>query len=145
LLVGTIGCRGDQAGAAVLETLSIMESLRRQVPARELELKRLDALNSFVFNLDTKTDLVQAYSRYYMRQEPLDTLQRIQEAFFSAKREELREIARSLLAGDRIQVHVVADKTTPVSKPGGTVVTLGEELQAMARSLNLPFREIEWR
>jgi predicted Zn-dependent peptidase len=145
LLVGSIGCRGDQAGAAVLETLSIMESLRRQVPARELELKRLDALNSFVFNLDTKSDLVQAYSRYHLRREPLDTLQRIQDAFFSAGREELAEIARRLLAPDRVQVHVVADKTTPVSKPGGNVVTLGEELQTLAQTLNLPFREIPWR
>jgi predicted Zn-dependent peptidase len=145
LLVGSIGCRGDRAGQAVRETLAIMEALRRGIPARELEVKRLDALNSFVFNLDTKADLVRAYSRYQMRGEPLDTLGRIQQAYFDVRREELGGIARRLLVPERIQIHVVADKTTPVSRPGGPARTLGEELETLARDLGLPFREIDWR
>ena len=38
----------DQTAAAITETLKIMEKLRREIPEGELELKRLDALNSFV-------------------------------------------------------------------------------------------------
>jgi predicted Zn-dependent peptidase len=145
LLVGSINCQGDKAAAAALETLEIMKSLRRSVPERELERHRLDALNGFVFNLDTKSDLVQAYGRYHLRGEPLDTLGRIQDALFSADRNELLEIARRLFDPGRLQIHVVADKTLPVQKPGGRTVTLEEDLKAMARSLNLPFREIELR
>ncbi|MFO7706783.1 MAG: pitrilysin family protein [Desulfobacterales bacterium] len=145
LLVGSINCQGDKAAEAALETLRIMESLRRSVPERELERKRLDALNSFVFNLDTKSDLVQAYGRYRLRGEPLDTLGRIQEAFFTAGRQELVEIARRLFDPGKLQIHVVADKTIPVQKPDGRTITLEEELKAMAQALNLPFREIALR
>lgn len=145
LLVGSINCQGDKAVDATLETLEIMKSLRRSVPEREMERQRLDALNSFVFNLDTKSDLVQAYGRYRLRGEPLDTLGRIQDAFFTADRNELLEIARRLFDPGRLQIHIVADKTIPVQKPGGSTVTLEEDLKAMARALKLPFREIELR
>lgn len=145
LLAGSIGCRGDQAAAAAAETLAIMEALRREVPAAELELKRLDALNSFVFNVDTASDLVQVYGRYRLRGEPLDTLDRIQEAFFAARADELRAIARRFFDPGRIQIHVVADKTTPVLKPGGETVSLEAELEEFARRVGLPFREIALR
>ena len=145
LLVGIIGCKGDKAADAILETVHIMKSLQQGIPGRELELKRLDTLNSFVFNVDTKAELVQAYSRYAMRQEPLDTLGRIQDGYFSATAEELKGLALQLLAPREIQIHVVADKTTPVPKADGRTVTLEEDLKAMAQTLGLPFREIELR
>jgi predicted Zn-dependent peptidase len=122
-----------------------MKSLQQGIPGRELELKRLDTLNSFVFNVDTKAELVQAYSRYAMRQEPLDTLGRIQDGYFSASGEELKGLALQLLDPREIQIHVVADKATPVQKADGRTVTLEEDLKAMAQSLGLPFREIELR
>jgi predicted Zn-dependent peptidase len=145
LLVGSINCQGDKAADATLETLQIMDSLRRSVPERELERHRLDALNSFVFNLDTKGDLVQAYGRYHLRGEPLDTLGRIQDALFSADRNELLEIARRVFDPNKLQIHVVADKSIPVQKPDGRTLTLEEDLKAMAQALKLPFREIELR
>ncbi len=145
MLVGSINCQGDKAAEATLEALRIMEALRQAVPERELERKRLDALNSFVFNLDTKSDLVQAYARYLLRGEPLDTLGRIQDAFSTAGRDELVRIARRLLDPAKLQVHVVADKNTPVGKPDGRTIPLEEDLKAMAASLNIPFREIELR
>jgi predicted Zn-dependent peptidase len=145
LLVGIIGCKGDKAGEAILETVNIMKSLQQGIPGRELELKRLDTLNSFVFNVDTKAELVQAYSRYAMRQEPLDTLGRIQDSYFAATGEELKGLSRQLLDPREIQIHVVADKTTPVKKADGRTLTLEEDLKAMAQTLGLPFREIELR
>ena len=145
LLVGIIGCKGDKAGEAILETVNIMKSLQQGIPGRELELKRLDTLNSFVFNVDTKAELVQAYSRYAMRQEPLDTLGRIQDSYFAATGEELKGLSLQLLDPREIQIHVVADKTTPVKKADGRTLTLEEDLKAMAQTLGLPFREIELR
>jgi hypothetical protein len=122
-----------------------MKSLQQGIPGRELELKRLDTLNSFVFNVDTQAELVQAYSRYAMRQEPLDTLGRIQDSYFSATGEELKGLAVELLVPREIQIHVVADKTTPVQKPDGRTLTLEEDLKTMAETLGLPFREMELR
>jgi predicted Zn-dependent peptidase len=145
LLIGIIGSKGDKAGEAILETVNIMRSLQQGIPARELELKRLDTLNSFVFNVDTKAELVQAYSRYAMRQEPLDTLERIQAAYFTSTPEELQTIALRLLDPLKIQIQVVADKTLPVSKADGRTLTLEEDLKAVAQSLGLPFQEIPLR
>jgi zinc protease len=145
LLIGIIGCKGDKAGEAILETLNIMRSLHQGIPGRELELKRLDTLNSFVFNVDTKAELVQAYSRYAMRQEPLDTLERIQSAYFSGTGDELQAIALRLLDPSKIQIHIVADKTLSVRKIDGRTISLEEDLRAMAQSLGLPFQEIPLR
>jgi zinc protease len=145
LLLGVIGCKGDKAGDSIRETVGLMQSLHRGIPGRELEFKRLDALNSFVFNVDTKAELVQAYSRYALRQEPLDTLTRIQDSFVAATGEELKGLSEELLDPRRLQIHVVADKTTPVPKPDGRTVTLEEDLKSVAESLGLPFREIDLR
>ena len=145
LLVGIIGCKGDKAGAAVEETLAIMKSLRQEIPERELELKRLDTLNSFVFNVDTQSELAQAYGRYAMRQEPLDTLSRIQEAYFTSSREELQKIALEQLDPRKIQIVIVADKTTSVRKGDGRNLTLEDDLKTLAQEFGLPFQEIPLR
>jgi predicted Zn-dependent peptidase len=145
LLLGIINCKGDKAGASIEETVQIMDVLRRGIPGRELELKRLDALNSFVFNVDSKTDLVQAYSRYHMRGEPLDTLRRIQTAYLTADRKELLAIARRQLDPAQLQIHVVADKTIRIERGDGRTLSLEEDLKATAGQLGLPFREIELR
>ncbi len=143
LLVGVVGCKGDQAAEAVLETVRIMNRLQADVP--ELEQKRLDALNSFVFNVDTRADLVRAYGRYTLRREPLDTLERIQADYAAARRGELQGLADRFLRPNRLQITVVADKTLPVRKADGVTLTLGENLKAMAVALGLPFEEVELR
>jgi predicted Zn-dependent peptidase len=116
--------------------------LQADIPEQELELKRLDALNSFVFNVDTKAELVEVYSRYYMRNEPLDTLERIQEAFFQASRSDLRQLAQKVLDPTKIQIFVVADKMTTVKTVAGDESTLEQNLIALADNLGLPFKEI---
>jgi predicted Zn-dependent peptidase len=145
MLFGYIGCKGAQTRSAISETLNLMKSVREDIPEEELELKRLDALNSFVFNVDSKMELVQVYSRYYMRKEPLDTLEKIQDAFFQADRRELRKIAKQLLDPNNIQIVVVADKLTQVKTKAGHLVTLEEDLKVFAESFNIPFREIALR
>jgi predicted Zn-dependent peptidase len=110
-----------------------------------LELKRLDTLNSFVFNVDTKAELVQAYSRYALRGEPLDTLSRIQDAFFTSRPDELQHLARRWLDPRKIQLVVVADKTIPVSKADGQTIRLEDDLKVLSQALGLSFEEIPLR
>jgi predicted Zn-dependent peptidase len=144
-LLGYIGCKADQTAAAITETLKIMEKLRREIPEGELELKRLDALNSFVFNVDTKSELVDVYGRYHLRNEPLDTLERIQDAYMSATKDELHRLAAELLTNAKIQIFVVADKNIKVQSQDGRQITLDDNLKVLARKLNLPFQELALR
>ncbi len=144
-LLGYIGGKGDQTVAAIAETLKLMAALRNAIPERELQLKRLDALNSFVFNVDTKSELVDVYGRYHLRQEPLDTLERIQDAFMHATKEELHRLARELLDVKRIQIVVVGDKNISVQSQDGQKTTLEQDLKNLARKLDLPYREIQLR
>jgi predicted Zn-dependent peptidase len=145
ILSGYIGCKGDKTAAAIAQTIEVMNSLRQDVPEKELEQKRLDALNSFVFNVDTPTDLVNVYGRYYLRNEPLDTLGRIQDAFFNANREDLRRLARQYLDPGKIQIIVVGDKLIKIRNEQGDEATLEATLMALAESLGLPYQEIELR
>jgi zinc protease len=144
-LLGYIGCKGDQTGAAIIETLKVMDALRKDIPEKELELKRLDALNSFVFNVDTKSELVDVYGRYHLRKEPLDTLEKIQDAYMRATKEELHRIAGELLDPAKIQIFVVGDKNINVPSPEGKMVTLEEDLKTLAHKLGLPFQQIVLR
>ncbi len=144
-LIGYIGCQGDKTVPAIAETINIMKSLHREVPRKNLEQKRLDALNSFVFNVDTPADLVAVYARYYLRDEPLDTLDKIQDAFFTADRDDLRRLAREYLDPRKIQIFVVGDKLIKVNNRSGDELTLENELMQLAESLGLPYREIALR
>ena len=144
-LVGYIGCKGDKTAEAVRETVQLMRGTHRDIPEQELEEKRLDALNSFVFNVDNPLELVQTYGRYQMRGEPLDTLSRIQDAYLQAGRPELVALAGRLLQPERLQMFVVADKGTRVKSPDGKDASLEEALKALAKELSLPYEEIPLR
>jgi predicted Zn-dependent peptidase len=145
VLYGYIGCKGDKTIPAIAETVKIMKLLGQGIPRDELEQKRMDALNSFVFNVDTPADLVNVYGHYYMRNEPLDTLDKIQDAFFKADGDELRRLAEAYLAPRKIQIFVVGDKLINVRNDRGEMVTLEKALMELAESLGLPYREIELR
>ncbi|UCH22115.1 MAG: insulinase family protein [Deltaproteobacteria bacterium] len=145
ILVGYIGCKGDQTATAILETLNIMDALRKEIPPKDLELKRLDALNSFVFNVDTPAELVEVYGRYHMRGEPLNTLERIQDAYISASRKDLLKLSAQLLNQRNMQIFIVADKKIAVNGTKGYEVTLEKELKRLAENLDMPYREIELR
>jgi predicted Zn-dependent peptidase len=145
LLLGYIGCKADSTPTAIAETVKIMQALQKDVPRFELERKRMEALNSFVFNVDNPVDLVTTYSQYQLRNEPLDTLERIQDAYLQTTRAEALDLAREHLVPNRLQIFVVADKTTPVQRTDAGVKTLGADLQVLAKRLGLPFREIALR
>jgi len=145
MVLAYLGCKGDQTARALRETAQILDSLRRTVPGTLLEQKRLDALNSFVFNVDSPSELVDVYGRYFLRGEPLDTLERIQDAYMEASAEDLRRLAERFLDPRRLQVFVVADKNTLVVDPENRRIPLESALKDLAQRLGLPFREIALR
>jgi zinc protease len=144
-LVGYLGCKADQTGKAVEEAAALMEDLRREVPEDELEIKRLDALNSFVFNVDNPAALTSTYAAYRMRGEPLNTLDRIQEDFMEASRNDLVRLAREYLDPKKLKVVVVSDGETMVTWKDGTRITLEDSLRRTAADLGLPFRILPLR
>jgi predicted Zn-dependent peptidase len=144
-LTGYIGCKGDRTCQAIRETVKIMTELRKDVPEKELEQKRLDALNSFVFNVDKPAELVEVYSLYRLRREPLDTLEIIQDSYINVTEEEMSILARKLLDPKKLQVFIVGDKGIRVERRDGTAVTLEEDLKELARELDLPYAEIQLR
>ena len=145
MLIGYIGCKGEKTASAIEETVKIMHAVRKNVSPNDLEQKRLDALNSFVFNVDTPDALVNAYARYSLRRESLNTLEMIQDAYINANRGELELLATKFLDPEKLQIFVVGDKTTRVQKEDGTEVTLEEDIKTLAKRLDLPYREIELR
>ncbi len=145
MLMGYIGCRGDKTDQAITETIRLINTLTSDVPTSDFTLKRLDALNSFVFNVDSPDALVSTYARYFMRDEPMDTLERIQEQFISAKQEELVRLAGDHFDTSRLQIVVVGDKTTPVRQADGTQTTLEGSLKHLAQQTGLPYKELALR
>ena len=141
ILAGYIGCKADKTAEAIRETVHIMEALRVEVPKDALELKRKDVLNSFVFNVDTPAQLVEVYARYHMRNEPLDTLEKIQDAYIGATADELAAIANEMLDPTKLQIFVVADKTVT----GASGAPLGVELGLLSKELGIAFTEIPLR
>ncbi|MCF8060913.1 MAG: insulinase family protein [Deltaproteobacteria bacterium] len=138
-ITGFMGCKGDRTAEAIRQAVGLMKDLREEIPPDELKQKRLDALNSFVFNVDTPAALTGVYASYHMRGEPLDTLQRIQESFMEASPEVLRRRAGTYLDPSRLQIVVVGDRSTPVVQEDGTRVNLEESLRQAAGALGLPF------
>lgn len=145
MLIGYIGCKADMTSAAVLETIKIMEGLGQDLSQQELERKRMDLLNSFVFNLDTPAQLVEAYARYHMRGEPLHTLGRIQDAYITAQKEELENLAGTFLDPAKLQAFIVADRETRLRDEEGKVSPIAESLSGLAGAMGLPFRQIPLR
>ncbi|MDY6880889.1 MAG: pitrilysin family protein [Thermodesulfobacteriota bacterium] len=145
ILKGYIGCKADKTGQAIQETIDLMKGLHQGIPKEVLEQKRLDVLNGFVFNVDTAHELVNAYARYEMRREPLDTLARIQDVYLLTKADELANLARTFLDPKQLQIFVVGDKNRVLRGQDGEEVTLEKEMISLAESLGLPYKEIALR
>ncbi len=144
-VVGYAGCRADRTVEVIEEAMELMKELHKGVSPEKLENKRMDVLNSFVFNVDSPKELVTVYGRYRLRGEPLDTLDRIQRDYLSATAEDLERLAGVVLDPAALQVFVVADRNTVVRGEDGTETILGQKLRLFAEKAGLPFEEIELR
>ena len=144
-LVGYIGCKADKTVQAILETVNIIKKLHMDVPKHEFEFKKIDALNSFVFNVDTPSELVEVYGRYSLRNEPLDTLERIQDDYMAANSNDLLSLAQSKLNPSKLQIFIVGDKSILVKNPQGKEISLEEDLKLLADKLGLDFKEMPLR
>jgi hypothetical protein len=80
-----------------------------------------------------------------MRNEPLDTLEKIQDAFFSAENKDLRRLAAEYLDPANIQIFLVGDKHIKVKSNRGNESTLEDIYMDLADSLGLPYVELELR
>lgn len=145
ILVGYIGCKGDRTAEAIQETVHLMQEIGRDIPEKQMEDKRLDTLNSFVFNVDTPLALAEAYGRYYLRKEPMDSLSRIQQATMEAKRAELLALAGKYLDPGRVQIFVAADKDIRLKSEEGGERSLEQAIRSLAQRLNLLYKEIPLR
>ena len=145
LLAGYIGCKGDMTARAIGETVEVMQALGDGISEARFTQKRLDVLNSFVFNVDSPEALAGVYAGYCLRDEPLDTLDRIQDTYLNVTGDEVRGLARRYLDPERLQIFVVGDKHITVAREDGTRVTLEEDLQALAQRLGIPYREMPLR
>ena len=76
---------------------------------------------------------------------PLDTLERIQDSYISAEKQELEVLAKKHLDPKELQIFVVGDKLTKVIKEDGSESTLEDDLMALAKKLDLPYMEIPLR
>jgi len=145
MVVGYAGCRADSTVKMLDETIRLMAGLHKDVPTGRLETKRLDLLNSFVFNVDSPRRLATVYARYCLRGEPLDTLDHIQRDYLSATAAELEGLAREILDPSRLQAFVVADGNSPATDEKGEESTLRQALELYAEKAGLPFLEIALR
>ncbi len=144
-ITGFMGCKADRTAEAVEQAVALMEDLRGGVPADEFEQKRLDALNSFVFNVDNPAALTEVYARYHLRGEPLDTLEHIQEEFMDASSKDLARMARTYLDPAELRIIVVGDRSTRVAQEDGSPVNLETSLRRTAEVLGLPFETLPLR
>lgn len=144
-IVGFMGCKGDRTAEAIEQAVDLMKGLRREVPVDELERKRLDELNSFVFNVDNAAALTEVYAAYHLRGEPLNTLERIQEAYMKASSEDLVRLARTYLDPSGLQIIVVGDRSIQVPQEDGSRIDLETSLRNTAEALGLPFETLPLR
>ena len=145
MVMGYIGCKGDQTATAILETVKLMQAVRTSIPEEQFEINRQDALNSFVFNVDTPADLVNVYGRYALRGESLNTLDLIQEQYITATPDDMARLANEWLDPAKLQIVVVADKSISVQNEKGALIILEEALKDAARNLNLTYKEVALR
>jgi zinc protease len=145
ILLGFIGCKANRTTEAISETLAIMQELQQSISDEVIEQKRLDALNSFIFNVDNPSELVEVYGRYYLRGEPLDTLEQIQQAYLQTSKADLLRLAQRYLRPEAVQIFVTADASTPIEGEKQTTTTLADALKQMGTQRGLPFEEIALR
>jgi predicted Zn-dependent peptidase len=119
-----VGCqtKSESTVYAIRAMLREVEKMREsEVTDEELALAKDSFLNSFVFNFDTKGEVVNRLMTYAYYDYPADFLQRIKENVVNVSREDVLRVAQEHLKPDKVQILAVGrpqDFDEPMSSLG---------------------------
>ena len=119
-----VGCqtKSESTVYAIQAMLREVEKMREsEVTDEELALAKDSFLNSFVFNFDTKGEVVNRLMTYAYYGYPADFLQRIKENVEKVSREDVLRVAKKHLKPDKVQILAVGrpqDFDEPMSELG---------------------------
>ena len=88
-------------------TAEVRKITETKVTEEELEVARESFLNSFVFNFDSRREIVSRLMTYAYHGYPLDFLQKVKEGIEKVTREEILRVARKRLRPDQMQILTV--------------------------------------
>ena len=88
-------------------TAEVRKITETKVTEEELEVARESFLNSFVFNFDSRREIVSRLMTYAYHGYPLDFLQKVKEGIEKVTREEILLVARKRLRPDQMQILTV--------------------------------------
>jgi len=91
-------------------TEEIRKMIREQVTDEELALAKESFLNSFVFNFDTKGEIINRLMTYAYYGYPLDFLQTTKTRVEQVGKEDVQRVARTYLQPDKLQILVVGQE-----------------------------------
>ena len=107
-----IGCM-TKSGSTVQAIRSMLKELRgmltEEVTEEELEVAKDSYLNSFVFNFDTKGEIIRRLMTYEYYGYPHDFLERTLEGVKKVTRADITRVARKYLHPDKVQILVVGN------------------------------------
>jgi len=105
-----VGCQTKSA-ATVKAIRAMTEEVRKmtqsEVTDEELALARDSYLNSFVFNFDTKGEIVARLMTYVYYDYPLDFLQKSKESIEKVTKKDILRVAKKYLRPDDVQILAV--------------------------------------
>jgi predicted Zn-dependent peptidase len=105
-----VGCQ-TKSEATVKAIRAMTEEVRKMTEAEvtdeELALAKDSYLNSFVFNFNTKGDIVRRLMTYAYYDYPLDFLQKTKENVEKVSKEDILRVAKKYLRPDEIQILAV--------------------------------------
>jgi len=105
-----VGCQ-TKSEATVKAIRAMIEEVRKmtesEVTDEELALAKDSYLNSFVFNFDTKGEIVGRLMTYAYYDYPLDFLQKTKESLEKVTKKDILRVARKYLRPDEIQILAV--------------------------------------
>ena len=105
-----VGCQ-TRSAATIKAIRAMIEEVRKmtesEVTSEELALAKDSYLNSFVFNFDSKGDIVRRLMTYAYYDYPLDFLQKTKENVEKVTKEDILRVAKKYLRPDDVQILAV--------------------------------------
>ena len=107
-----VGCM-TKSETTVKATRALLTEIRKMISEpvtdEELRLAKESFLNSFVFNFDTRGEIINRMMTYKYYGYPLDFLERTRDAIQKVTKEDVMRVARKYLKPDTVQILVVGN------------------------------------